>query len=446
MKILSIIISLFSIWGCSTDQTQTAPVISSSDYIMYLLEYDRAVQQTVEKYDKEIEFWENKIREQPDGYIYMQKLASLLAKRFELTGEIENIIASDNLFLIANKRLSGKQKVGNYYALSSNAITQHQFKEAEHFSEMAYNVNDEKFGPMLMIFDACMELGKYEKAKGLLQTVHNPDSFDYLVRLSKYQDHTGNLDSAIVTMEQAFQLAKKRKSASLITWAGTNLGDMYGHAGRIENAYQMYLEVLEIKPTSYHALKGIAWIAYAHDKNINEAKYILQAVASVHALPDVHLLLAEMAAYEQSFDEEKYYLDIFYEKASQHKYQGMYSKYLIEIENTYHNNHERALELARLEIDKRPTPMSYDLLAWSYYHQGEYVKALEIAQTHVESKTHEPEIAYHLGAIYLANENTSKARTYFQTAHESAFELGPVTLQEIQQKMDSVYSWAFFVP
>lgn len=437
MRISIIILSLFSIWSCSADQQQQLPLASGSDYAKYLSGYESAVRQAIEKYDQEIAFWESKVRAQPDGYTYLQKLASLLAKRFELTGEIENIMASDSLFLRANERVAGKQKIGNYYALSSNAITQHQFKKAEYYSAMAYEASDEKWGPMLMIFDACMELGKYEKAGGFLQTVADPDSFDYLVRLSKYQDHTGYLDSAIVTMEYAFQLAKESNTQSMIAWAGANLGDMYGHAGRIEDSYRAFLQVLENDPTYSHALKGIAWIAYAHDKNPVEAKKILQTIASVHALPDVHFLLAEMAAYEQNFEEEKRQLAIFFEQASQQKYQGMYSKYLIEIENSLHKNYDRAIALAQHEIEKRPTPASYDLLAWSYYHQGDYTKALDIAQTYIEGKTCEPEIAYHLASIYLANGNTSKAKVYFQLAKESAYELGPVTVQEMQNNMES---------
>jgi tetratricopeptide (TPR) repeat protein len=211
---------------------------------------------------------------------------------------------------------------------------------------------------------------------------------------------------------------------------------MYGHAGRIEDSYQMYLNVLENKPTSYHALKGIAWIAYANDKSPAEAKKILHTLASVKPLPDVHFLLAEIAAYEHDFEEEKQQLGIFYQKASQKKYQGMYSKYLIEIENNLYKNHAQAIALARNEIDKRPTPMAYDLLAWSYYHAGDYTKALDVAQTYIEGKTYEPEIAYHLASIYLAIGNTAKAKEYYQQVLESAYELGPVTVQEMQSIME----------
>jgi hypothetical protein len=40
-----------------------------------------------------------------------------------------------------------------------------------------------------------------------------------------------------------------------------------------------------------------------------------------------------------------------------------------------------ALKIAKIEVDHRPTPDSYDLLAWSYLNMGQKDKALEIAKS-----------------------------------------------------------------
>ena len=66
------------------------------------------------------------------------------------------------------------------------------------------------------------------------------------------------------------------------------------------------------------------------------------------------------------------------------------------------NSYEKALAIAQKEIKNRPTPLSYDLLAYVYYQKGDYKKALDIANTHVTNQTSEPVAQYHLADIYLS--------------------------------------------
>lgn len=215
-------------------------------------------------------------------------------------------------------------------------------------------------------------------------------------------------------------------------WALSNLGDMYGHAGRIDDSYAAYLEALQNDPQDDHSLKGIAWIALSHDHKTSDAKTIINALAVRKRMPEANFMLAEIAAVEGNEREKLLQLKMFKSSVSDVRYKTMYSKYLAVLEAEEFGNPEAAILIAQAEIVNRPTPESYDLLAWSYYHQGKFEQALDIVSHKVENQTSEPESLYHIGMIYHANGNKEKAQHYLTQALESKFELGPSSYKKIK--------------
>lgn len=234
-------------------------------------------------------------------------------------------------------------------------------------------------------------------------------------------------------MEQAYDRVQNHPSLSL--WAKSNLGDMYGHDGRIKDAYNAYLQVLAKQPTHWHSWQGIAWVNYSNDGNIPEAKRILEFINTHNNNPLTKLLLAEIASYENQNELADTYTNDFYEEVSQTEYQKMYAKYLILLEAETLDLTDKALNRAIKERNARATPEVHDLVAWSHLKMGENQKALEIAQRHVEGKTSEPDVLHHLGMIYRANGNSEKAKAFLQEALEAEYELGPVTINSIKQEL-----------
>ena len=97
-----------------------------------------------------------------------------------------------------------------------------------------------------------------------------------------------------------------------------------------------------------------------------------------------------------------------------------------------------SVDIAKMEIQNRPTPHSFDLLAWGLYHQGNFSQALEVAQQNVEGQTFEPDAYYHLGRIYLANGNRRKSKQYLEEALKSEFELGPSVTRDILEALNTL--------
>ncbi len=428
----SILISVLV--SCQSTPDSSRPIVNPEDYNHYL-ELAETQETKLNQLRNEARFWVSKIEQTPRGFTYYQKLGSAYASLFELTGDVAFLHWADSAFQQANRITQGQRKVPNLITLSSLSIKKHDFQSASSYALEAEKIADKKFGALMMQFDAEMELGDFEMAKTILQYNKRMDSFDYLVRLSKYKDYEGNLDSAIVYMEMAQQQVQNEKTERSI-WANANLGDMYGHAGRINESYEKYLQVLAQDPTYHYALRGIAWIAYSADRNTTEAKRILHALKGRTQMPDLYLLLAEIAAYEGDLKKEQEYTTAFVEEAQKEKYKGMYATYLADIYSQNKDRMHAAIALAEEEVAKRPTPATYDALAWAIYQSGNAAKAVQLYKDHVEGRTYEPDVIYHMGVVYHQS-GIDKGKGMLMESLEASYELGPVTTSQIQRLLKS---------
>jgi tetratricopeptide (TPR) repeat protein len=429
MKYTALIILSILLFNCREEKKV---VVNRTDYEMYLTS---SPNQALAKVNEELSFWKNRLAESPNSKTNLLRIAGLYSGRFQLNGEVEDLHRSDSIYnLILASATLGKDNI--YRSLAANNITKHEFRQARTNLQEALAIGDGKASSYLMLVDVNLELGDYPGAELILKSFTNKKSFAYLIRDAKIKDHQGDLDSAIILMEHAVDRIKENKS--LFTWTMSNLGDMYGHASRISESYQAYLEVLKQDPDYDHALKGIAWIAFVHDRNTQEAKRILNFIDTRKATPDMHLMLAEIAEVENDAGEKKKQLELFTNEARNSKYGGMYNTYLAKLEAEEFSNPQTAISIAEQEIQNRPTPLSYDLLAWGLFHKGEYREALEIANKNVLNRTYEPVALYHMAMIYKSNGLEKEARNYFEQASESSFELGPTISKRIELEIKTL--------
>lgn len=428
-KNLTIVVILFLLVSC---RQQKKAITSVNDYKSYLS------QSKVEPHnstDAEMEFWDDRLSKNTNDETSIVKLAGLYAERFRTSGNVDDILISDSLYLkVLINTPTGTVDI--YHCLASNAITQHKFRLANDYAEKALALKEKKAATLLILTDVALELGDYSRATQTLKQFKNKHSFAYLIREAKLKDHEGNLDSSIVLMEKAYDRIKGNKSLS--QWSLTNLADMYGHAGRIEDAYQTYLKVLKDNPHDDYALKGIAWIALSHDHNTIDAEHIIKTLASRKRMPEAYLLLAEIAELNGKEVEKTNHLMKFKSMVDQSGYKTMYHKYLATLDAEDFQNPEACISIAKEEIVNRPTPQSYDLLAWGYYHQKKYEDALDVIQRKVEDQTFEPDAYYHMGMIYAANGNMESARKYLSSALDSEFELGPSISKKIKNILNTL--------
>ncbi|WP_439152681.1 tetratricopeptide repeat protein [Winogradskyella sp.] len=284
-----------------------------------------------------------------------------------------------------------------------------------------------------MLFDVHLELGNYIHAQSYLNDIANTSDFDYLIRLAKWEDHKGNLAGAIENMEKAMAIAESSNLRGLKQWSYTNLADFYGHAGDIEKSYNHYLKALQIDSNDAYAKKGIAWILYSYEDKPEEALAILNHVSSYYKAPDYDLLKSEIAAQTNNLDMKSTALDNYIKAMQNDAYGVMYNKYNVILFTEELYNPDLAIKIAEEEIENRPTPKSFDLLAWSHFNKGDINKAKTIIETYVDGKTYEPEVLYHIAEIYKAAGRTDKVKELKRELIASLYELGPNMESKINQ-------------
>lgn len=426
MKRLFIPIICCILTGC-----RQQPVTHADDYTMYLQSHGNDRLQHI---GEELAFWERR----PGDVISQSKIAGLLTRRFSYTGHIAELHRADSLYRKVNE-LNHTSSSGTFRSLAANCITQHRFLQAQKYIDSALVLGDDTYLTVLMEFDVAMELGNTYRARRALNSLADKNSFDYLIREAKYKDHVqGNLEAAIALMEKAYNAIKDNPPTALYTWVKSNLGDLYGHANRYRESYACYLDALAKDPGCYHALKGIAWLAFSHDKDVKHAKNILHYLQQYHPVPDYELLLAEIASYEKDSITRQQHIQKFISLTKNRMYGGMYNKYLFNLAANELNDAGQSLALAQQEVQNRPTPEAYSWLAWAYYKNGNMQKAMETARWYVENKCFEPDALYYLGMIYRAANHKNKARTYLTEAAGSAYELGPVMSRQIAETLKTL--------
>lgn len=412
--------------SCNTDKTKE--ITNSEDYQAYL-QIDKNI--SLENAKEEFNFWNIKLEKAPSQYIYHSNIASANAQIFNLTGDINQLKEAEKNLVAVNEK-TNFNNAGYLRSLAKNYISQHRFQEALEVLTKAENNAEKLQQTHLMLVDVHLELGNLEKVEQYLSKVKNFKDFDYLIRVSKYNDHIGNLDNAIKYLEDALKIAKSSKNQSLIQWNYTNLADYYGHAGRIEDSYKAYLNALAINPNNSYAKKGIAWIVYSYERNPEEALRILETVTKENAAPDYHLLKAEIADFMGDVEEKENQTKKYLAKVDDKKYGAMYAKYNVLLFADDDLQKAKALEIAKSEVEARPTAQSYDLLAWAHYKNGNTEKAIKIAKEHVIGKTFEPEALLHTAYILKANGNQKEAQELRTELLGAIYELGPASEKEIK--------------
>ncbi len=402
-----------------TDNT----IVKESDYTTLLSEGNKPM--GLSRIDKDLEFWTKRIAAMPDDLASQIKIAGLTGSRYQYSGNVDEVINAEKWYQKANL-LQSKFGSGIYRSLAANCITRHQFRQAGVYIDSALAMGDDLRQTRLQQFDVSLELGNIVLARSILSELAKSKDFDFLIREAKFKDHAeGKLEEGILLMEKAITKIDSSVHAGVYCWAMANLGDMYSHAGKFTASYQCYTTVLKKDNHYYHALKGIAWLAFSQDKNTTAAKKILHYLKKVHPVPDYDLMLAQIAGYENNAKESAECTNNFLNEVKQPRYGDMYNKYIFYLQADELSNPDGALEIARTEVANRPTPESYNFLCWALYKKGDLQKAITVARTYVEDKCYEPDALYHLGVLYKATGNAAKARSYLESAASSSFELGP---------------------
>ena len=378
---------------------------------------------------EEKEFWSKRLGSDSTGVGDLGPLAGAYSKLFETSGAIQHLKDAEQVYKKAITVAAIKIQDGYKRALAKNYITQHRFKDAITLLEESYAGISNKHATELLLFDCYLEVGAYSKALQLLKKIENINQFDYLIRISKWSDHQGDLSAAIGYMEKALTIANSRKNLALQIWTNTNIADYYGHQGDIKASYNHYLKTLALQPDHAYAKKGIAWILYSKEDNITQASVLIDHLLANHNLPDYYLLKAEMTSYQGDSVLSEEYMQQFFTLANNPLYGDMYNTH--KIRALVKTDPYKALQLAQKEVDNRTTPQSYQFLALAQLASNQKQEALATITNFVVGKTSEPMALLHSAQVYKANGMLDKVTALKTALLPASYELGPEIYKQV---------------
>ena len=434
-----ILFALLFITSCNESKDKAVKetkkiVTNKTDYNTYL-ESDNS--QFITDLKSDIDSLEKLVAINNTGVVDLGRLSSKLNLLYDLKGDVNHLNRSVEMqeAVVENMYIEPEK---SKYALAQAYIKQHKFKKADSllrsFAQEAATTESQ-----LLFFDVAMELGDYAKAEKMLNAIQNQKNYNYLIRAAKWNDYKGDLDATIRLMEEAKTLADQSGNPSIQIWSNSNIADYYGHDGQIQNSYDHYLKTLELDPDNTYALKGIAWIAYSHENNPEEALRILHYLKKRHPLPDYNLDIAEIKEYQNKSEEAETLRKEFLEEVDNSSYGAMYNTYKIEeLLAGNEDDKAKALQIAQLEVENRSTPETQSLLSYALLKNNQAQKALENQKKYVIDKTYEPVAQLHTLEILMANNKKNDALTYTEELSGASYELGPVTMKEYYSILEGV--------
>lgn len=380
----------------------------------------------------DIKFWRSRIDTAHPGFTNELKYSSMLAARFALKGDIQDLKSSDSILKAIEKRFNYKE-TAPYTALVPRSISQHKFNEADTFLTKAKEIGIKPYDDGAYSFDVNFELGRYVLATEYLNKIKSNTDYGYEFRLSKLEHYKGNLDSSIKAMLNAASLAGN--NPTLIAAALSNAADLYVHEGKLEEAYELYKKSIASYSSDLHSIMGIGWIALVHDKNGPLARKIFLFVAGKTQAPDPILKLSQAAELNNDSASMKKYAQQFADITSNPLYGTMDNKYLIELYTGILNDPAKAEAVAQREIANRQTPQTYAWDVWCLYFNNKKEEAYKVYENHVSGKPLEGIELYWMGKFMKGLGKGYNAQQFFKAAEKNKYDLSPSMMKDLEDNL-----------
>ena len=418
--------------GCKDEKTTVNAQVLEEDAISPLLE--QPIQIDTKQADRDLAFWKSKYVDGKPTPIALIGEGGARIARFresndvtELNAGVRDLEHADSL----NPSVSAAYK----RTLASAYISQHRFEEAYQALQQAVENGEKRQLSYLQLFDAAMETGRYEEGLALLDSIENKNDFNYLIRAAKYNDYAGDLDQTIVFMEQARDIMIQKKDTAMMKWSYTNLGDYYGHAGRIDDSYDSFMQSINLNPNDRYARKGIAYILHAAKDNQEAARKILKVADPDESRPAYLSLLADVEDISGNTTEAERLRAKHDEIIARRDWGNMYrlevAKQRIDNEHTL----DQGIALLEEELELRKDPIIYAVMAYAMAQQAnsdmEKQAVVDYIAQHVDNKTFEPDANVYRYKAYKKLGMADRAAAYEAGLREAAYELGPITMREL---------------
>lgn len=302
----------------------------------------------------------------------------------------------------------------------------HRFREAESLARQLI-AQREFVLDYGLLGDVLMEQGRLpEAAEAYQKMVDLKPFYQSYTRAAHLRWLRGDLDGAIELMQLAVKAASPRDPES-IAWAYTRLAAYQAQASRVNEAEGFIDAALQYVPDYASALLVRGRLRLAANRNEDAARVLTRA-AELNPLPEYQWLLADAlrrvghdaaaAATEQVLVETGV--------ASDPRTVALFLA-------TRGLDHERAIELARGELERRHDIFTLDALAWTLASAGRLDEASAVMTRALAEGTEDGRLFVHAASIASAQGRAADARRWARKAHSLRLTLLPSELDLLRR-------------
>ncbi len=374
------------------------------------LNFVSSINTNVDKYISELEF---QIQQNPNSSSLYNKLGAAYLQKARESGEPSFYSKAEDYL---NSSIEANPK--NFeamYLMGTLCLAKHQFNRALGWGIRATDLNPHNAPVMGVIFDAQIELGKYDEALNTLQTMIDtrPDLSSYS-RVSYYRELIGDTRGAIDAMKSAINAGAPHSENT--AWCRVQLGNLYLNNGEPDKAENEYNLALIEFPKFYQALSALGRLHLIKNNKtgaIELYKMSLESNPSAEAmiaLGDLYRITGQNEKAEEQYQNVRFVSTLLKESGVETDME------LALFEADHNSNLDKSLKDAEESVEKNPTIKSYNTLAWIQYKTGNYSEAEKNIVQALRLGTKEPLLYFHAGMIYQKLGQNQNANAYLDYA------------------------------
>jgi tetratricopeptide (TPR) repeat protein len=370
--------------------------------------------------DAGIRFLEDRVRDDPADFIAQNQLADRCLARLRATGRLEWLskarAAADASLRIA----SGEGNPAGVLVSARTAIAEHRFAEAGKLATQYTMLQPGKAGGFETLFDANLELGRYDEAARALEKlemlngepVHTAARHAMLCR-ARGEDPVPHLDAAV-------EGARSRKDSALLAWCLIQRGGHAFRTGDFPTAETHYSAALAAVPGDWRATEHLAELRAAEGRHDEAIALLEKVIAStdraefIQAAGDIETDRKRPEAAKVWHDraEEKY-------RTSAERGEQLYIHHLAGFYCDIRPRPADAVRYARQDLAARANANAHAALAWALHLDGKFEEAASEATLAIASGTRDAHILDRAGLIFIAAGDIARGRAALRAAAEA---------------------------
>jgi tetratricopeptide (TPR) repeat protein len=346
--------------------------------------------------DERIQIYQRLSQTQPGEPHYLNLLAATYIQKVRETTDFSYL---DRATKILESVLSKNQ--ANYEALRLNTeveLERHDFKAAVESARRLTKTAPNDGWNWGTLGDALIERGEYDAAADAYQRMVDirPDLSSYN-RAAYFRFLSGDMNGAIEIMKQA--IAAGSSARENVAWCQVELGHLYLKTGRLDQANHAYSTALRSFSNYHPALAGLGHVAKLRGKAARAIELYKSAQART-PLPDYAAALYDLylaSGNKVQAQKQMELVDVI-DRLGQAAKERVNRNIAI-IYADHNHRVERALELARAELEIRKDIYTWDAVAWTLLRNGKAAEADTAMKKALALGTPEPMFYMHAAKI-----------------------------------------------